>query len=68
MIQILITSDPGVNDPGTALLALRSLFRLFALRLEWHPQEQFMDDEGKLRILMRVWSFELSFTTTIQAI
>lgn len=60
--------SPGVNDPGTALLAMRSLFRLFALRLEIHPQQHFRDEQGKLRITVREWSFELLFTSTIHAI
>ncbi len=60
--------SPGVNDPGTALLALRSLFRLFVLRSALHPQQNFSDEKGNLRIIVREWSFELLFTSTIHAI
>ena len=60
--------SPGVNDPGTALLALRSLFRLFVLRAALHPQQNYLDEKGKLRIIVREWSFELLFTSTVHAI
>jgi len=60
--------SPGLNDPGTALLALRSLFQLFVFRLEHHPVQHFADDEGKVRVILREWPFQLLFTSTVLAI
>ncbi|MCB0764849.1 MAG: DUF2254 domain-containing protein [Flavobacteriales bacterium] len=60
--------SPGVNDPGTALLALRCLFELFVFRLGNHPELIARDKEGKVRIRKREWPFELLFTSTIRAI
>lgn len=60
--------SPGLNDPGTALLSLHSLFRLFLVRLERHPELQLKDDNGELRVLRREWPFELLFASTIRSI
>lgn len=60
--------SPGVNDPGTALLALRSLFDMFAYRLEHFPKTEWQDDEGAVRISLRTWSFDLLFKATVYAI
>ncbi|MBP6313778.1 MAG: DUF2254 domain-containing protein [Flavobacteriales bacterium] len=60
--------SPGVNDPGTALLALRALFDLFAYRLTHFPRSTWEDDEGTARITMRTWSFDLIFKATVFAI
>lgn len=60
--------SPGINDPGTAMLSLRALFQLFSYRLEHHPETQLSDDQGKVRIRMRTWSFEQLFKGTIHSI
>ena len=60
--------SPGINDPGTAMLSLRALFQLFTFRLEHHPETHFRDDQGKVRIRVRTWSFELLFKGTIYSI
>ena len=60
--------SPGLNDPGTALLALRGLFQLFVFRLEHHPVQHFADDAGKVRVILREWPFQLLFTSTVLAI
>jgi len=60
--------SPGLNDPGTALLALRSLFQLFVFRLEHHPVQHFADDAGRVRLILREWPFQLLFTSTVLAI
>ncbi|MGB3870736.1 MAG: DUF2254 domain-containing protein [Flavobacteriales bacterium] len=60
--------SPGINDPGTAMLSLRALFELFSFRLEQHPPNELRDAEGRVRIRLRTWSFELLFKATIHAI
>jgi len=50
------------------LLSLHSLFRLFLVRLERHPELQLKDDNGELRVLRREWPFELLFASTIRSI
>ncbi|MGV9011342.1 MAG: DUF2254 domain-containing protein [Flavobacteriales bacterium] len=60
--------SPGINDPGTAMLSLRALFQLFTFRLEHHPEDQFQDHEGRIRIRARAWSFDQLFDGTILAI
>ena len=60
--------SPGINDPGTAMLALRCLFELFVYRLSHHPPVHVHDASGELRITRREWPFELLFTSTIRAI
>ena len=60
--------SPGINDPGTAMLAIRSLFNLFAYRLEHHPQERLQDEQGRLRITIRQWTFEQLFKATVLAV
>lgn len=60
--------SPGVNDPGTALLAMRGLFELFVYRLAHHPVVEARDDEGKVRIMVREWSFEMLFNSTVRPI
>ncbi|MBK9535132.1 MAG: DUF2254 domain-containing protein [Flavobacteriales bacterium] len=60
--------SPGINDPGTALLALRSLFDLFAYRLLHYSKSSWYDDDGTLRVTLREWSFDLLFNATVLAI
>ncbi len=60
--------SPGVNDPGTALLAMRCLFELFVFRLGHHPVVEARDAQGNLRITIREWPFELLFNSSIRAI
>ena len=60
--------SPGINDPGTAMLSLRALFDLFNFRLAHHPEQVLRDDEGRVRIHIRTWSFEQLFKGTIHAI
>lgn len=49
-------------------MALRSLFQLFAFRLEHHPVQHFADGTGKGRIIHREWPFALLTRSTIEAI
>ncbi|HQV53230.1 MAG: DUF2254 domain-containing protein [Flavobacteriales bacterium] len=60
--------SPGINDPGTALLALRSLFDLFAYRLLHYSKSSWYDDDGTFRVTLREWSFDLLFNATVLAI
>jgi len=60
--------SPGINDPGAAMLAIRSLFNLFEYRLEHHPHERLHDEQGRLRVTIRPWSFEQLFKATVLAV
>ena len=60
--------SPGINDPGTALLALRSLFDLFAYRLLHNSKSSWYDNDGTLRVTVREWTFDLLFNATVLAI
>jgi len=60
--------SPGVNDPGTAMLAIRAVFDLFAYRLEHHPCTIFQDANGISRVIVRHWSFDQLFKGTILAV
>ncbi|MCB9184505.1 MAG: DUF2254 domain-containing protein [Flavobacteriales bacterium] len=60
--------SPGMNDPGTALLCLRRLFRLFLIRLEHDPELLLTDKDGRVLVRRREWPFSLLFTSTLHAI
>lgn len=60
--------SPGVNDPGTAILAIRSLFELFSYRLEHFPVPVLRDENDRERVFKRVWTFDLIFSATVRAI
>ncbi len=50
--------SPGINDQGTAIVALRSLFTLLAKRLRSFPKKTIYDSQMKLRILPNTHDFE----------
>lgn len=57
--------SPGINDPGTAVLAMQSLFDLF-LYFEKHDlQESFVDDNDVARLFIPSISFEELFRMCI---
>lgn len=60
--------SPGINDPGTAMLSLRALFQLFTFRLDHYPETYLCDEQDKIRIRVRTWSFEQLFKGTIHSI
>lgn len=49
--------SPGINDPGTAVLALRALVDLMAYRLQHFPARSHIDEKSR----ERVWTSEKSF-------
>ncbi|WP_297333888.1 DUF2254 domain-containing protein [Flavobacterium sp.] len=55
--------SPGINDPGTASIALRSLFRLFTHRFCLHPENVLTDDDN----IARIYITEPDFTTIFDA-
>lgn len=60
--------SPGINDPGTAVLAMQSLFDLF-LYFEKHDlQESFVDENDVARLFIPSISFEDLFTMCIYPI
>jgi uncharacterized membrane protein len=57
--------SPGVNDPGTACLSLRSLFRLLSYRACFFPQSSISDEEHIKRIAVKNPDFEEIFKASI---
>ncbi len=57
--------SPGVNDPGTALLSMRALFRLFTFRLSHFPDNTIMGEDKKARIFTKELTFENLFAETL---
>jgi uncharacterized membrane protein len=55
--------SPGINDPGTASIALRSLFRLFTHRVYLHPENVVTDKNN----IARIYITEPDFTTIFDA-
>jgi uncharacterized membrane protein len=44
--------SPGINDPGTAVESLQAITSLLHLRMQHHPQCNFYDKEGHLRVVL----------------
>ena len=60
--------SPGINDPGTAVLALQSLFDLFSFML-FHHFPQVLQDENKIaRLFIPFPTFEELFKTCVYPI
>lgn len=57
--------SPGINDPGTATLALRALFNLFHYRISCHPENSIKDESGTGRIFINNFDFDTIFENTI---
>ncbi|MCM8543413.1 MAG: DUF2254 domain-containing protein, partial [Lentisphaeraceae bacterium] len=53
--------SPGVNDPGTAIISLRSLLILLAYLLEHKPGNGIKDANDQTRIICQVLTFEEAF-------
>ncbi|MCC6287585.1 MAG: DUF2254 domain-containing protein, partial [Chitinophagaceae bacterium] len=45
--------SPGINDPGTAVLALQALASLMVYRFDHFAQAAFKDNEGKVRVIAK---------------
>jgi uncharacterized membrane protein len=56
--------SPGINDPGTAVLSLRSLAELLAFRIVHFPAAEIQDEEGNARVITRELSVEELFNQT----
>jgi uncharacterized membrane protein len=57
--------SPGINDPGTAILSLRSIADLLIYRMQFHPDPYVKDDKGTIRILKKERTFEELFNICI---
>lgn len=49
--------SPGTNDPGTAVNAIDHLTELFGLRMRLDDDEEYSDDDGKIRLRLNVIDF-----------
>ena len=57
--------SPGINDPGTAVIALRALAKLFAYRLRHFPENMVRNDDQQVRILIEELTFDKMFANTV---
>ncbi len=60
--------SPGINDPGTAIIALQALAKLFAYRLTHFPDNVVRNDDDQVRILIQELTFDKMFANTIKPI
>lgn len=57
--------SPGINDPGTAIQSLRSLFQLYAYRINAFPENTLKNSDMQVKIILKELSFEQIFEQTI---
>lgn len=57
--------SPGINDPGTAVLSLRLIFRLLSERMSRHPRHLFTNKNNQLRIVSHQTTFEGIFNAAV---
>ncbi len=57
--------SPGINDPDTAVISLRALFRLYAYRAQYYPEAVVRDEQGIPRLALRKLTFETIFKDTV---
>lgn len=50
--------SPGINDPGTAILALNAITDLLTYRLCHAPENAWTDEDGKIRVYTTEYMFE----------
>ncbi|WP_017258936.1 DUF2254 domain-containing protein [Pedobacter arcticus] len=60
--------SPGINDPGTAIIAIRALFELYLYRLQHFPKKTLCTNDGKVAIILEELSFDKVFADTIAPI
>lgn len=60
--------SPGINDPGTAIIAIRALFELYHYRISRFPKNIECDDDGKAAIIVKELNFDTIFMETIAPI
>ncbi len=66
LMEIAIKAlSPGINDPNTAVISLRALFRLYAYRARFFPVQTICDKAGVLRIIVTPLRFEKIFEDTL---
>lgn len=62
LMEIAIKAlSPGVNDPGTAVLALQALAALLAYKLEYFAETTFKAKEGTVRLITKEKIFKEAF-------
>lgn len=57
--------SPGINDPGTAIIALRALFQLLAYRISHFPDNVVRNRDQQVRVLIKELTFDHMFTHTV---
>lgn len=57
--------SPGINDPGTAIIAMRALFQLLAYRINHFPDNVVRNEEQQVRILIEELTFDAMFANTV---
>ena len=57
--------SPGINDPGTAIIATRALFQLLAYRISQFPENVVRNQDQQVRILMEELTFDAVFAQTV---
>ncbi len=66
LMEIAIKAlSPGINDPNTAVISLRALFRLYAYRAKLFPAQTICDKNGMPRITVAPLRFEKIFEDTL---
>jgi len=50
--------SPGINDMGTAINAIDYLTDLFAIRMELNDQREIKDEDGTVRVILKIVSLE----------
>ncbi|MEO5977527.1 MAG: DUF2254 domain-containing protein [Chryseolinea sp.] len=60
--------SPGINDPGTAIQALRALFELLSYSVCHYHDNVIRNKEGKVRIIKADLTFEKIFTVTVMPV
>lgn len=57
--------SPGINDPATAIISLRSLFELYYYRIKHQPIKILVDKNGQGRLILKPLEFDKIFLDTI---
>ncbi len=57
--------SPGINDPATAIISLRSLFELYSFQIVNFSKLLFTNKDGEAKILLKGLSFDDIFIETI---
>ncbi|MBU0697121.1 MAG: DUF2254 domain-containing protein [Bacteroidetes bacterium] len=57
--------SPGINDPATAIISLRSLFELYTFRIQHFPKTILRDKSSKAFVILSELTFENIFLDTI---